>query len=292
MKTVLTSILSSIVTVVFTLVIAGSMSGCAEGSGGQDKECCEKEKTECCDKKHGESEKGHYGQEAMMKELIPFRAEFEKELSDEEKATIEDIEDKFEDDGEEHENLCPEGMAKFQEAHKDDIAALLTIANNHQKFFDDMMVKMHEKGCCDKSKEGEAGAKKEACPEAKKCKEATEKCKGEQAKDGEDGAKKEACPEAKKCKEATEKCKGEKAAEGEAVAKKEACPEAAKCKEATEKCKGEQKTEGEAKKCKETEAKCKDAEAKCKEECKAGMDTFKVHFLLMDDDHWGDEDDE
>lgn len=247
MKTVLTSIITSIITVVIALFVVhaiygdgGCMFSHEDGEGS-----CEKEKTECCDK---DQHKGN-AHCMMMEQLIPFRAEFEKQLTEEEKATIETIEDKFEEaEGEGHEKLCPEGMAKFQEAHKEDIAALLAIANNHQQFFDDMMTKMHDKEMCEHAKEGEAVAKKHACPEAAKCKEATEKCKGEQAK------------------------------EGEAVAKTAACPEAAKCKEATEKCKGEQaKTEAGAKECKE-------AKAECKKTCEGEMNSFKVHFLIMDDD--------
>jgi hypothetical protein len=221
MKTVLTSIITSIITVVIALFIMQYTcgdKGCATGQ--DDKEgCCEKEKTECTDKKHEKCCDGEKGHAAMMEQLIPMRAELEKQLTEEEKATIETIEDKFEEAaGEEHENLCPEGMAKFQEAHKDDIAALLAIANNHQQFFDDMKAKMHDKEKCEQAKEGEAVAKTAACPEAAKCKEATEKCKGEQAK-----------------------------------------------------------TEAGAKECKE-------AKAECKKTCEGEMNSFKVHFLLMDDD--------
>ena len=56
------------------------------------------------------------------------------------------------------------------------------------------------------------------------------------------------------------------------------CPEAAKCKEATEKCKGEQAKTPEAKE------KCEKAEAECKKECEEKLNTFKIHFLLLDDE--------
>ena len=65
------------------------------------------------------------------------------------------------------------------------------------------------------------------------------------------------------------------------------CPEANKCKEATEKCKGEVKkseTEAEAVKTEEAMAettKCKKAKEECEKEC---FNTFKIHFLLMDED--------
>ena len=143
------------------------------------------------------------------------RLAFEEELSEAEKATISDIRAKFSEG--DHENLCPEGMAKFQEQHKDDIAALVAIADNHKAFFDGMYAKMHSEEKC---KDADV-KKEEACPEAAKC-------KGEkEVKDAE--VKKEiACPEAAKCKEATEKCKGEKANTPEAEAK---------CKEAEAACK-------------------------------------------------------
>jgi hypothetical protein len=225
MKTVLTSIITSIITVVIALFIVHYTcgdKGCAIGQ--DDKEgCCEKEKTECCD---NDQHKGD-AHCMMMEQLIPFRAELEKQLTEEEKATIEAIEAKFEEaEGEGHEDLSPEGMTKFQEAHKDDVAALLAIANNHQQFFDDMTAKMHDKEKCEKVIEGEAAATKHACPEAAKCKEATEKCTGEQAK-----------------------------------------------------------TEAGAKECKE-------AKAECKKTCEGEMNSFKVHFLLMDDDDDGEEDDD
>jgi hypothetical protein len=263
-KTILTIILT-IIAIAAVLFISHAIWGdgeCifsgddnTECSSAEKKACCDKEleKKACCDKAHKED--SHH---AMMAQLIPLRAEFENQLSDEEKAMIEAIEENFEaEEMEGHEDLCPEGMAKFNEAHKEDIAALLAIANNHQEFFDNMMAKMHETKKCEPA-DGEV--KKEACPEAAKCKEATEKCKGEQEKPAEEAVKKDACPEAAKCKEATEKCKGEN-----------------------------EKTEAEAQKCKEAEAKCKASEAECKTKC---MDTFKVHFLLLDDDFEGDDDDD
>ena len=247
MKTVLTSIITSIITVIVAMLIIHAVSG--EGgcmfsdNDGHKTECVDQDKKGCCDKKHEMS--GADKHEIMMEKLEPMRLAFEEELSEAEKATISDIRAKFSEG--DHENLCPEGMAKFQEQHKDDIAALVAIADNHKAFFDGMYAKMHSE---------------------EKCKEA-------------DVKKEEACPEAAKCKEATEKCKGEKEVKDAEVKKEIACPEAAKCKEATEKCKGEKANTPEA------EAKCKEAEAACKSTCET---TFKVHFLLMDTDDNEDDD--
>ncbi len=216
MKTVLTSIITSLITVIIALFVVYAIvgdGGCMlSHDDDDDKKECVEQKKECCDhKQHSEAEK----HEMCMEKLEPVRADFDAQLSDEEKATIEAIRDKFEDA--DHEDLCPEGMAKFQEQHKDDIAAVLAIADNHKEFFDEMFAKMHTK---------------------------------------------------------------EAAIEGEVV-KEDACPEAAKCKEATEKCKGEMKEVKEEKKCAE-------AEAKCEMEC---QNTFKVHFILMEQDDDEEDDD-
>ena len=218
MKTVLTSIITSIVTVIIVFFVIHAIWGGGECifSDDHEEECTEYVKKEC-DKKHHEN--ASHSHEMMMKHLVPLRAEFEEQLSDEEKAAIEAIQDKFEDADIDHEKMCEEGVEKFQEQYKEDIAALLAIAGNHQKFFDDWSAKMHAKEKCEHA-EGSAEAVKEAhkCPEAAKCKEATEKCKGEQAK----------TPEAKE--------------------------------------------------------KCEKAEAECKKECEEKLNTFKIHFLLLDDE--------
>lgn len=201
MKTVLTSIITSLITVIIALFVVHTIVG----DGGfmfshddDDKKECVEQKNECCDKKqHSEAEK----HEMCMETLEPIRAEFETQLSDEEKATIEAIRAKFEDA--DHEDLCPEGMAKFQEQHKDDIAAVLAIADNHKEFFDEMFAKMHTK---EAAAEGEV-VKEDACPEAAKCKEATEKCKGEAKKVEKKAEPRKA--EANKCKESSEKCEQE-----------------------------------------------------------------------------------
>ncbi|MDT8393525.1 MAG: hypothetical protein RQ761_06750 [Bacteroidales bacterium] len=57
------------------------------------------------------------------------------------------------------------------------------------------------------------------------------------------------------------------------------CPEISNCKEATEKCQGEKIAEAEKEKCEELEKKCAKATEECEKEC---MNTFKIHFLLMD----------
>lgn len=173
MKTVLTSIITSLITVIIALFVVhtivgdgGCMLSCDDDD---DKKECVEHKKECCDKKHHDRAEKH----AMCKETLePIRAEFETALSDEEKATIAAIRENFGDD--DHENLCPEGMEKYMKQHKDDITALVAIADNHKDFFDGVFAKMHEG---EAKEDGEV--KKEACPEAAKCKEATEKCKGE-----------------------------------------------------------------------------------------------------------------
>ena len=227
MKTVLTSIITSIITVVIALFVVHAIWGdgeCMFSDNDDDKECTEQVKKGCCDKKQSNTAVTH---EMMMEKLAPVRAEFDGELTDEEKATIAGIREKFEDV--DHENMCPEGMAKFQEQYKDDIAALTAIADNHKEFLDGLYAKMHgDKKCAQAAEEGE-------------------------------------------------------------VVKTGGCPEAKACGEATEKCKGEQKTPEAEAKCKEAEAKCKEAEAKCQLACE---NTFKVHFLLLDEDDEDEGDDD
>jgi hypothetical protein len=217
MKTVLTSIITSIITVVVALLVVNAIWGggeCMYGDDEHEKACKEQVKKEC-EKKCESREDAHH---MMMGKLQPIRAEFDTQLSDEERATIEAIREKFEDV--DHEKMCEEGKKKFYEQHKADIEALLAIAGNHKEFLNGVHAKMHMSA---KGHEGEV--EKPGCPEAAKCKEATEKCKGEHA---------EAKPEPKE----------------------------------------------------EAEKKCAKAEAECKAECE---NTFKIHFLLMDD-HDDDED--
>jgi len=213
MKTVLTIIITAIVTVIITILVVHAVAGEGDcvinwGDDDHDKECTEEVKKGCCDKKEHSKADMH---EMMMEKLEPIRAEFDAELSDDEKATIAAIREKLGD--KDHTELCPEGEAKFMEEHKADIDVILAIADNHKEYLDGLFAKMHDDKDCNHAEEGE-------------------------------------------------------------VVKTSACPEAAKCKEATEKCKGEQKTP-------EAEAKCKETEAECKEACAS---TFKVHFLLLEDD--------
>jgi len=226
MKTVLTSVITSIVTVIIVFFVIHAIWGGGECifSDDHEEECTEHVKKDC-DKKHHEN--ASHSHEMMMKHLVPLRAEFEEQLSDEEKAAIEAIQDKFEDADIDHKKMCEEGVTKFQEEYKDDIAALLAIAGNHQKFFDDRCAKMR----------------------------ATEKCEHAEGS-------------------------AEVVAEGSADVVKDAhkCPEVAKCKEATEKCKGEEAKTPEAKE------KCEKAEAECKKECEEKLNTFKIHFLLLDEE--------
>ncbi len=193
MKTVLTSIITSLITVIIALFVVHAIlgdGGCmlSHDDDDDEKECVEHKTA------HDKAEK-----HAMcMETLEPIRAEFETTLSDEEKATITAIRENSGDD--EHENLGPEGMEKYMEQHKDDITALVAIADNHKEFFDGVFAKMHDKEHAD---DGEV-VKEHACPEAAKCKEATEKCKGEK-KTAEVAKKSEHAEE--ECKHAEEKCK-------------------------------------------------------------------------------------
>ncbi|RLD37253.1 MAG: hypothetical protein DRI83_04220, partial [Bacteroidetes bacterium] len=141
MKTVLTSIITSIVTVIIVFFVIHAIWGGGECifSDDHEEECTEYVKKDC-DKKHHEN--ASHSHEMMMKHLVPLRAEFDEQLSDEEKAAIEAIQAKFEDADLDHEKMCAEGLEKFQEQYKDDIAALLAIAGNHQQFFDDWSAKM------------------------------------------------------------------------------------------------------------------------------------------------------
>lgn len=165
MKTVLTSIITSIITVIVILFAVHAIWGggeCVFNDDDHDRECkkvVKKEcvKAECC---------AHH--EMMMEKMEAARAEFEATLSDEEKATIAGIREKFE--GVDHEKMCPEGKAKFEEQYKEDLAALMAIADNHKDFFDGMHTKMHPETTDVKA------VVEKGCPEAAKCKDATEKC--------------------------------------------------------------------------------------------------------------------
>ncbi len=199
MKTVLTSIITSIITVIIAFFVVHAIWGDGDCMFNHDDDhdgCCEKLRKECLDKYH---KRGDFRSHAMiMKRLVPLRAEFEEQLTDEEKATIEAIQDKFEDADDDHEKMRPEGMAKFKELYEEDIAALLAIANKHQQFFDELSAKKYHP-----------------------------------------------------------------------------CPEAAKCK-------------GDTVKTAETKEKCEKAKAECKEK----INTFKVHFLLLDEDECEHDDDD
>lgn len=199
MKTVLISIITSIITVIIALFIVHAVwgdGGCMFSEEEHEKECTEQVK-KACDKKDS------HAHEMMMEKLESIRADFDAQLTDDEKATIAAIRDKFEDV--DHEKMCAEGMAKFQEQHKDDIAALVAIADNHKEYLDGVFAKMHADKKCAPADKGEV-VKESGCPEAAKCKEATEKCKGEQ-KAPEAEAK---CKETEaKCKEAEAKCQAE-----------------------------------------------------------------------------------
>ena len=245
-KTLLTIIITLLVTA-GVILLAHAIWGegeCIFGNDEDEKECVEKKDKSCCDKEKtykedcDEKSKGH-DHAVMMEGLAEARADFESQLSDEEKATISSIKEKMGDVN--HEELCPEGEKKFMEEHKADFDAIRAIASSHSAYLDELYTNSH----------------KDMKGECKEHKEAGKEEKAEAAEDGETakmGAEK--CPEASKCKEATEKCKGEVN------------------KEAEKKCEEEVKKE-----CEEKEKECKDKMEQCQKEC---MDTFKIHFLLLD----------
>lgn len=263
MKKAVIFIIVALIAIAAFAFIANSLWGtgsCIFGGEDEKTECCEKEevKKSCCDKKEGDD---HHAK--MMETLKPLRAEFEAELSEDEKAVIAEIQTKFADV--DHTEMCPEGKEKFMQEHKADFEALTAIADNHKAYFDAMIEKMH-------AEEGEG------------CKhlEGEDKDKGHDDDGDVKATDPSKCPEAEKCKEATAKCKGEKTAEAEKEYKEKAetkCKEAEKCKDATAKCKGE-KTEEAEKECKEkAETTCKEATEKCEKEC---LNTIKIHFLLLE----------
>lgn len=221
----------TLLTVIITLLVAAALifashaiwgdGECIFSNDDDKTECTQEEKEKCCDKEHAKkecTEKKDHGK--LCDSFKPIRAEFDAELSDEEKATIAETKAKFEDI--DHEEMCPEGKEKFMEEHKADFKELLAIADNHKGYFDDLHKKMqekHEKECKheEDGDEGEhdegdghdddAVAKKgHECPEASKCKEATEKCKGEPEKEATKECKEKA---EKECKEAKEECEKE-----------------------------------------------------------------------------------
>lgn len=215
MKTVLTSIITSIITVIVALLVVYAIWGDDDCKFNDDNDNYRKECAEKVKKDHN-----YRNEHAMcMEKFEDLREEFDAQLSQEEKETIEAISEKFEDA---HcEEMCPEGKKKFMEEHKADFEALLAIADNHKEFFDGLYAEMHKE-------HEKTGVKAEdVCPEAKTCREATEKCKGE-------------------TKEIEKKADPEKTAPAQAEEKK-----------------------------------CKEAKEACEEAC---FDTFKIHFLLMDED--------
>jgi len=230
MKKTLLTIIITLIAAALVIFLAHSIWGegeCIFGDDDDKTECTKEEKKGCCDKKH---EKESHGM--LCESFKPIRAEFDAELSDDEKAVIAGIKEKFAEV--DHTELCADSKKKFMEEHKADFEALTAIADNHKDYFDDLIAKMQE-------------AKKE-------------ECKHEEG-DGHDHdgevKKVEECPEAKKCKDATEKCKGEKTAEAEK-----------ECKEKAEKeCKEHAKKE------------CKESKEECEKQC---LNTFKIHFLLLD----------
>ena len=244
MKKTLLTIIITLAVAVGVVLLANSIwgdGGCIFGdkdktecSEEEKDDCCDKEvtksecgdkdvkKSECCDKDHAEKSNG-----VLCDSYKPVRAEFDTQLSDNEKATISEIKEKFA--GIDHTEMCPESEAKFMDEHKADFEALTAIADNHKEYFEEMMASKHE------NKE-------------KECKHA--EGEGHHKDDGE-VVKGNECPETHNCKEATEKCKGEKTVEEEK-----------KCEE-------------------EVDKKCKEEKKKCKQEC---MNTFKIHFLLLDFD--------
>ena len=204
MKTVLTSIITSIITVIIAMFIIHAVGGGGEclfsHDDDDDKECIERERKDC-DKKHHKKDADMHAM--MMEKMKPMRIEFDEQLSDEEKTSINDIRASFGDA--DHTDLCPEGKEKFMDAHKADFETLLAIAENHKVYFGDIYSKMHDAhhDDADADVDVKMGHK---CPESEKCKEATHKCKGEKTPEAEEKCKE---AEVKKCKDAEETCEKE-----------------------------------------------------------------------------------
>ena len=222
MKKTLLTVIITLAVVVGVLLVTHYVWGDGECIFGDDDktECTKAEKKECCDKKHEKKKCGdkEHSHAMMMEHLAPIRAEFDTQLNDEEKAVITGVREKFADV--DHAKLCEEGKGKFMEEHKADFDALTVIADNHEEYFDGLFAKMHEeKEGCKHDEDGEVHGDGE----------------GEGHDNDDDGEVKKPheCPEAEKCKDATEKCKGEKTAEAEKKCDEE---EVKKCKEAEEKC--------------------------------------------------------
>lgn len=220
-KTILVSVLTSIITVVLCfLVIHLVCDDCYE-----DEEC---EKHEIVISKHGGHGhgqdfvwhgKGHMGFEEWPEECKKIRSEFDEELSEEEKETIAKVKASFKDF---KENKEVEDHEQLIEDHKADFETLEKIAEAHKESIDAYMEKCPKH--CEKKCEGE---KKEECKkkcEGEKKEECEKKCEGEKK---EEGQKK--CEGYKYDAECKKKCDGEKRVEviviteedGENIEKKE-----------------------------------------------------------------------
>lgn len=137
-----------------------------------------------------------------MEKLQSVRTDFNAELSDEEISSINTIREKFGDV--DHEKLCPEGMEKFREQHRDDIAVLMAIADNHREPLEKIYAGAHKSTPCPGEPKTAEAVKDSGCPEMAACKEATEKCKGT----AETPVSEKKCEQAMaKCEKDLEKCK-------------------------------------------------------------------------------------
>ena len=179
MKTVLISIITTIVTLILALLVIHLFwgEGCILSDDDHDKECTEKTEKKCIKKEpaHG----------FCMEKIEELRGDLEAKLTDEEKETITAMREKFDDDG--HKKMNREEMTAYMAEHKEDIEAILVIADKHKDYIEGIYTKIHD------SKPKMLAHHK--CPEMIKCKKAQKK---EIAEDSEFEMK---------CKKAEEECR-------------------------------------------------------------------------------------
>jgi len=174
-KTIFVSALTALITVILSLLVIHFIcDNCDEEECDQHEIYISKHAGHGQDMVwHGDHKMGCAG---MSEECKTFRAEFDKELSDEEKATIIKVKESFEAL---KENKEIEDHEQVMKDHKADFETLEAIAENHKESLDAIMAKCHKS--CEKKCEGE---KKEECKkkcegEAKVKEECEKKCEGE-----------------------------------------------------------------------------------------------------------------
>ena len=148
-KTILVSALTAIITVLLAFVVIHFVcDDCNEEECEQHEIFISKHTGHGGDFAwHGDHSMGCAG---MSDECKEFRAEFDTKLSDEERATIAKVKERFEAF---KENAELEDHEQLMKDHKADFEALEAIAENHKESLDAIMAKCHED--CEKKCEGE-----------------------------------------------------------------------------------------------------------------------------------------